>query len=399
MVTKNPCVNRILALEPREGPLSRHTRWGYAGRTGMQIATSSCKALWRPWAVVAVVATSWAACHSPLRARTDGGDAAGPGGVRDASELADRPDIFSVPDRGEDGALVPDADSTVDAASDAIGICGTCARQETQYCGRIGDGCCGTLECGACPDGWQCTSSGICVSSPPGCTPVACENSGGQYCGTIGDGCGRTLDCGSCSEAGWECIDHVCVGPASVCKSYACDSPYVICGKVGDGCGRTLDCTRTCPLGQSCVDSLCDSPEIDCEPWQTCTASTGDHYCGKIGDGCRGTLDCGDDCPVGWSCVNHICVGSLATCIPFTCDRTSLGRICGTVGDGCGGVLECGLCPDGRECVDFICADPSPQKPPPIPPPPPLPAPPPPFLPSPPAAPALPPAPESCLLP
>ena len=366
--------------KPCEGngrnPLSRRTRWGYDGWAAMQTTTNYSEAVRRPWAVAAVVAASWTACHSPLRSRPDGSEDAGPGVVPDATGTADLVDVILAPDGGPDGAMVPDATSgTVDTAFDAIGICGTCAKQGTQYCGRIGDGCCGTLECGVCSNGWQCTSSGICAL--PGCTTVTCENSGGQYCGTIGDGCGGTLDCGSCSKAGWECIDQVCVGPASVCKPYTCDNCSIICGKVGDGCGRALECERTCLLDQYCQHGLCYSSKPDCEPMQVCIADSGDHYCGVIGNGCWQELFCGDECPVGRSCVDHICVGVPPGCIPLTCN-TSLDQICGTVGDGCGGAIECGLCPDTQQCGDdHLCKGQSPQQPLPTFPPP---APPPSFI-------------------
>ena len=381
------------------------------GCTAMKTTAGSneatCRRGWRRCGVAAVVAAGWAACHSPLRGRSAGGEDARPGWVNDAA--ADWIDVILVADGGDE-VTAPDvvSDAGVDGPADAIGMCQSdwaCQRQGTRYCGRIGDGCCGTLECGDCPDGWQCDSPGICVGSPRVCTPVVCKSEAGQYCGSIGDGCGRTLDCGTCADAGWECIDHVCVGPASVCKPYTCENCPIICGKVGDGCGRALECERTCLLDQYCRDGVCYSSKPDCEPMQVCIAASGDHYCGVIGNGCWQELPCGDDCPVGRSCVDHTCVGSPPGCVPLPCN-SSLGQLCGTVGDGCGGTLECGLCPDSQECgTDHVCVGLPPEQPRPAPPPPPPPPPPrtapPLFLPSPPAAPEppLPPPPSPCLLP
>jgi hypothetical protein len=42
-----------------------------------------------------------------------------------------------------------------------------------------------------------------------GCLPVTCSPAEGDYCGIIGDGCGGDLDCGEC-RAGWTCRDHIC---------------------------------------------------------------------------------------------------------------------------------------------------------------------------------------------
>jgi len=67
------------------------------------------------------------------------------------------------------------------------------------YCGTVGDQCGGTLDCPlTCPKaGWTCdTTKHICKAQPPVCTQVSCDAaSGDHYCGPIGDGCGGSLDC------------------------------------------------------------------------------------------------------------------------------------------------------------------------------------------------------------
>src|SRR6266511_3200361 len=35
--------------------------------------------------------------------------------------------------------------------------------------------------------------------SPGDCTPISCSGAGVTYCGKIGNGCGGTLDCGDCT--------------------------------------------------------------------------------------------------------------------------------------------------------------------------------------------------------
>ena len=184
---------------------------------------------------------------------------------------------------------------------------------------------------------------------PPGsdsgaCTRVTCSPPGGQYCGVIGDGCNGTIDCGACS-AGQSCEAGVCVGGPS-CVALSCtpaNGSY--CGKVGDGCGRALAC-GACPAGQVCTSGVCT--QANCVPL-VCNAG-GVHYCGTIGDGCGGTLACGD-CGAGATCGGKIPgVCAPASCTPVSCMPASGGQYCGRIGDGCGGVLDCPGCPGGAAC-------------------------------------------------
>ena len=171
-----------------------------------------------------------------------------------------------------------------------------------QYCGTIGDGCGGTLECGACPGDWVCENA-MCVGGPS-CVPIAsCETGTTKFCGTVGDGCGRSIECGGC-DAGETCTGGVCV--TDDCTPLTCG--FVggqFCGRIGDGCGGALECGE-CPAGEVCgnanIDNLCVDP--NCVP-TGCVADNGGVYCGTIGDGCGGTVECDETCPNG-----EICGGS-----------------------------------------------------------------------------------------
>ena len=77
----------------------------------------------------------------------------------------------------------------------------TCTMGTTRYCGTIGDGCGGTLACGSCAAGSTCGGAGVSgVCAPTNCTTMITCNptGGGQYCGRIGNGCGGVLDCPAC---------------------------------------------------------------------------------------------------------------------------------------------------------------------------------------------------------
>src|SRR4051794_19807746 len=57
----------------------------------------------------------------------------------------------------------------------------TCTVPGGQYCGVIGDGCGGTIDCGGCPTGQLCGGAGIArVCAPIDCKPVTCEQQGGN---------------------------------------------------------------------------------------------------------------------------------------------------------------------------------------------------------------------------
>jgi hypothetical protein len=173
------------------------------------------------------------------------------------------------------------------------------------------------------------------------CTPTVCNPPGGQYCGTIGDGCFGRLDCGNC-PTGQVCDNGLCVGD-STCVPITCGS---YCGTVGDGCGHALNCAD-CSGGTVCRSGVCANPS--CVPL-TCNITGGGRYCGTVGDGCGGTLDC-MGCPNGGVCggggVAQVCTNP--NCTRATCTQPG-GQYCDTIGDGCGGVLACGACPNNATC-------------------------------------------------
>jgi hypothetical protein len=240
---------------------------------------------------------------------------------------------------------------------------GACVVPGGRFCGKIGDGCGGALECGDCPAGLVCGGTGIphlCAPPPEAnCKPVDCNQPNGRYCGMIGDGCGKTMDCGACpgTQMCGAGVANVCAPDnISTCVPLTCaQAGGSYCGKIGDGCGRILDCPD-CPAGETCGGSgtpnVCGKGSAACNPI-TCTP-TGGRYCGTIGDGCGKTLDCGA-CPGGAVCGSGgkpgVCPGApgMPGCTPTTCAQAG-GQFCGTVGDGCGGTLACGNCPAGQIC-------------------------------------------------
>ena len=176
----------------------------------------------------------------------------------------------------------------------------TCTPANGRYCGVIGNGCSGTLNCGDCPAGQLC-DTGVCVQGAA-CIPNSCEVGTGKYCGKVGDGCGRSKDCGGCDATQACSTSGLCVAGAG-CVPLTCNagaSRY--CGTIGDGCGGMLDC-GTCTAPATCaglgVASVCGDP--NCKKG-TCMAAGGGQYCGTIGDGCGGTLNCTAPCPGGLTC-------------------------------------------------------------------------------------------------
>ena len=119
-------------------------------------------------------------------------------------------------------------------------------------CGPIGDGCGGTVQCGACPAGQTCGGGGTpSQCGVPTCVATTCAAQN-IHCGEAGNGCGGTLDCGTCA-AGQTCggggTPNVCGTPA--CTPTTCSAQGAQCGTIADGCGRTLDC-GACQNGAVC---------------------------------------------------------------------------------------------------------------------------------------------------
>jgi hypothetical protein len=234
------------------------------------------------------------------------------------------------------------------------GIClpkSSCKAAGWQYCGIIGDGCTGSLDCGVCPAGQSCTG-GICGSGQAYDAGVvtSCTVTGGTYCGDIGNGIGGKLSCGACS-AGWICTDGLCTGDPATCPARSCGSgASKYCGTIGDDCGHAKNC------GGCAADQVCTNNQ--CVPVGVCASATckptGGQYCGgRLGDGCGGALTCGDCTTPGWTCQDHLCKGG-ASCARIACG-IGAGKYCGTIGDGCGGSNDCGTCIAGEICKDNQC--------------------------------------------
>ena len=140
-----------------------------------------------------------------------------------------------------------------------------------QNCGFQGDGCGGApIQCGAgCTSPQFCGgggfnvcggNNGLSVDGSVPCAPAS-TCSGGQNCGFQGDGCGGTLVCGAgctspqfCGGGGF----NVCGGNnglkadgATNCNPTTCAALKLDCGPAGDGCGGLLQC-GSCSGSQIC---------------------------------------------------------------------------------------------------------------------------------------------------
>ena len=269
--------------------------------------------------------------------------------------------VFVLADAGRSDACVPALAATA------------CTSSGGNYCGFIGDGCNGQIDCGNnCPSGWVCDGvTHLCVGGAD-CKPTfQCNYTSGtatgSYCGDISDGCGHPLTCGdNCAnlKTGWSCEKNVCVGGADVCVPTTCDpaAGARYCGTVGDGCGRAIDCGDNCAGLKS--GWVCNTSTNACVGGATCQKLVCDgtpnaRYCGKVGDGCGGTVDCKDTCSTfnaGWVCDPSmgLCTGG-PTCVRLSCTAAGGGQYCGDIGDGCGGTLHCGNCPGSGTCSNNVC--------------------------------------------
>jgi len=252
----------------------------------------------------------------------------GAGGTIAATSDAAAPDtsLLGQPDTSIDWPPVVDAgaidlgDAAVDLQGPGVmdasrGLDGcqpiTCGKSPcgTTYCGRIGDGCGGALDCGNPCSSLETCMLGQCLREADSCVRLSCELWGSYHYGTIGDGCADNLECGC--PSGWTCENNFCIGRPPVCTPKTCAevTNSMLCGKLDDGCGGTLDCP-TCPTaGWLCSGAgTCFAPPSICMPFTSCFLSNGDIFCGSIGDGCGGILQCGDTCSaLGRTCENNMC--------------------------------------------------------------------------------------------
>jgi hypothetical protein len=262
----------------------------------------------------------------------------------------------------------------------------TCA-QLGYNCGMNGDGCGGSLDCGACPSGQYCGGGGYSLCGAKtgtvsdggddggqnaSCTPATCQSLNID-CGYAGDGCNGVLNCGSCSGSQYcggggynKCGGNSGLssdGSASTCTKTTCAALGYTCGVAADGCGGILQC-GTCTNPQYCggggFDKCGGNNGLTADGGVPCTptsCSTLGFSCGYAADGCGGVLDCGS-CTNPTYCGgggydkcggdNGLTADGSVACTPETC--ASLGYTCGVAGDGCGGILSCGSCTNPTYC-------------------------------------------------
>ena len=229
------------------------------------------------------------------------------------------------------------------------------------FCGFVADGCGGELlGCiNGCSNGQTCGAGGpdLCGAYTSACVPGTNADCGSS-CGLIGDGCGGSVDCGGCLGAescGGGGISGICGAPA--CVPLACGDWGATCGTISDGCGGTTASCGTCAGEEVCNANKCE--KIQCVPKlanQVCVA-----LCGQQSDGCGGVVDCGG-CTAPNSCggggTPSVC--GVPPCTPKTC--ADVGATCGAIGDGCGGIVaSCGTCSDPDICggggVASVCGN------------------------------------------
>jgi hypothetical protein len=153
---------------------------------------------------------------------------------------------------GLGGDAAPPADDggqTINAGDSSVGCTPKTCIDLHFNCGPNGDGCGGLLQCGTCPAGQACGLGGPSVcgwiygpeaggdGAPFNCTPTTCAALG-YNCGPAGDGCGGSVQCGACTG------NDICGGvKPSVCgvpctglctQQVKCDSgtPTTITGTV-----------------------------------------------------------------------------------------------------------------------------------------------------------------------
>jgi hypothetical protein len=139
--------------------------------------------------------TSGAAFASPSNLGVGNRSLASDHGVPKRGSVGDQPSA-DAPSAHPDGSIIIFPDGSTVTRQDG-GICtplSSCAVGSGHYCGIVGDGCFGSLNCGDCPSGQTC-SNGVCStgSDYDGGQLTSCAVPGGTYCGDIGDGVGGNL--------------------------------------------------------------------------------------------------------------------------------------------------------------------------------------------------------------
>lgn len=146
--------------------------------------------------------------------------------------------------------------------------------------------CCGSDQCGeTCPDncgaGEQCnTQTCTCETA---CTPRTCAAQG-KECGQWDDGCGRPLDCGPCPE-GFLCTSDGLCAVACPGGRTSCADECVDTSADPRHCGS---CGNACQVGQLCQDSQCvagpDCRQEPCTGFTYCDLNNGQCVAGCIED-------------------------------------------------------------------------------------------------------------------
>jgi hypothetical protein len=246
-------------------------------------------------------------------------------------------------------------------------------------CGAVSDGCSHVVICDAtnggetCLDNEQCREA-RCVDPTPLCIPATCgtKNHG---CGRDGNGCGGTIDCGTCvgetvckfSSTGNTCVPKP---PPVECEPLdpiaAC---AITCGEISDGCSGLIKCEEDpltrCPDGEACgadgTPGQCGVVgSTSCMPIPVGEACK--DKCGQQSDGCGLSYVC-DGSNGGVTCTGEDSCGGGGTpnecgkraCIPRTqseaCPGDGIYASCGLQPDNCNGpMIDCGTCPTDQRC-------------------------------------------------
>jgi hypothetical protein len=224
--------------------------------------------------------------------------------------------------------------------------CGQLTCPTTQVCDySVTGNCVAPCTKGSCPAGLGCClPTGDCVtcrtpnSDGTCCIPKACGASG-SMCGTVLDGCGGTLNCGACGNG--YCLNGGCVActPGQVdtsgCQQGDCNTSANPASRTCDSTGNWKSCTNqlvstacaagngagpgcsadcTCN-GRQCPGGTCSVQGVTCNP--ACGAVTG--FAGQTYDvQCNGSVGCAPcSAPAPQSC--QVASGAAAGCAGFQC--------------------------------------------------------------------------------
>ena len=156
-----------------------------------------------------------------------------------------------------------------------------------------------------CPR-WRSSKAG------PARPSVTCTPPNGRYCGVIGNGCFGTIDCGANCAADEVCDNGRLRGRVQLRGAGLHGRDRTVLRHRGQrlrpGHGLRRSATRAWSARRACASP---GPAACRSPARPPPAS----YCGTIGDGCGGTLPCGD-CPAGSTCGG---AGVANTCAPTNC--------------------------------------------------------------------------------